>query len=258
MKLKFSLPKVSLKRKAQAQAKAEAPAVAPKQKFDVKTLTAQFQNLQGRPPGLWPALPKSFLLAGILVVVVAVGYVAYWRGLIEEWETGERQELSLKDDYKKKLGDAVNLESLVLQRNEVLKHVNTLNKQLPSKAEMDALLSDINQAGVGRGLQFELFKPGTVAVKEYYAELPISVKVLGQYHDIGQFTSDIANMPRIVTLGNVNIVQMDKGGLAMEATAKTYRYLDQNEIDEQRKAREKEKAGSPGAVVATPDVGAKK
>jgi type IV pilus assembly protein PilO len=261
--MKLKLPSISLRKKATAAAASKTELSKPdvvvptKPKMDLNSLKMQFQNLQGRPPGLWPALPRGLLLLGILTVVCAVGYVAYWRGLIEEWDTGERQELTLKDEYKRKLADAVNLEALVQQRNDVLKYVNTLNKQLPSRAEMDALLSDINQAGVGRGLQFELFKPGTVAVKEYYAELPISVKVVGQYHDIGKFTSDIANMPRIVTLSNVNIVQGEKGsGLSMEATAKTYRYLDQSEIDEQRRAREKEKAKPVGAPTA--DVGGKK
>jgi type IV pilus assembly protein PilO len=258
--MKLKLPAFKLGKKA-AAAKTELSkpevVVPVKPKMDFNSIKLQFQNLQGRPPGLWPALPKGFLLLGILAAVVAIGYVAYWRGLIEEWETGERQELSLKDEYKRKLGDAVNLDALVQQRNDVLKYVNTLNKQLPSRAEMDALLSDINQAGVGRGLQFELFKPGIVAVKEYYAELPISVKVVGQYHDIGKFTSDIANMPRIVTLGNVNIVQQDKGGgLSMEATAKTYRYLDQSEIDEQRRLSDKDKA-KPGAAPAA-NAGGKK
>ncbi len=258
--MKIKLPSIRLRKKAaalKAEQNLSEAAKPPKPKMDIGTLKLQFQNLQGRPPALWPSLPKGLLLVGILTAVIAVGYFAYWRGLIEEWETGERKELTLKDDYKRKLGDAVNLEALVQQRNDVLKYVNTLNKQLPSRAEMDALLSDINQAGVGRGLQFELFKPGTVAVKEYYAELPISVKVVGQYHDIGKFTSDIANMPRIVTLGNVNITRNEKGGsLSMEATAKTYRYLDQSEIDEQRRAREKEKA-KPGAAPAA-NAGVKK
>ncbi len=265
--MKLKLPAFKLKKKsaeAPESNKGESSKAAKsanekkplKLSFDITKIKSQFQGLQGRSPALWPVLPKGFLLAGILAAVVGLGYVAYWRGLVEEWNSGESQEASLKADYQKKLGDAVNLEGLVMQRNEVLKHVNTLNKQLPSKAEMDALLSDINQAGVGRGLQFELFKPGTVAVKEYYAELPISVKVVGQYHDIGQFTSDIANMARIVTLANVQIVQLDKGaGLSMEATAKTYRYLDQNEIDEQRKAREKDK---PAGAAPAPEVGAKK
>jgi type IV pilus assembly protein PilO len=125
--------------------------------------------------------------------------------------------------------------------------VTQLEKQLPGKAEMDALLSDINQAGLGRGLQFELFRPGQVEVKDYYAELPISIKVSGRYHDIGSFTADIANLSRIVTLHNLNIgaaaAKDTSGLLAMEATARTYRYLDASEVETQRKARETAKKG---------------
>jgi type IV pilus assembly protein PilO len=254
----FKLGKKAASKAAAAEAAKLQAALPKKPKLDMFAIKQQFAGLQGRPPGLWPIYPKAMLIAGIFSAVLGLGYFFYWQGLAEEWENGEKQEVSLKDDYKKKLSDAVNLEGLVEQRNQVLKYVNSLNKQLPSKAEMDALLSDINQAGVGRGLQFELFKPGTVAVKEYYAELPISVKVVGQYHDIGKFTSDIANMPRIVTLGNLNLLGQEKGGLlALEATAKTYRYLDQNEIDEQRRAKDKEKTAAGGAPAVAP-IGGKK
>ena len=191
----------------------------------------QFSGLGGRHPGLWPAIPKSVLLFGIFAVMIGAVYALYSRTQIEELETGQKLEDTLKAEYKDKIKQAVNLDALKRQKEQVAQYVTTLEKQLPSKSEMDALLSDINQAGVGRGLQFELFKPGSVNAREYYAELPIAVKVSGQYHSIGSFTSDISNLPRIVTLNNLNITVPEKGGLlTMEAVAKTFRYLDQEEI----------------------------
>jgi type IV pilus assembly protein PilO len=141
----------------------------------------------------------------------------------------------------------VNLGELRKQKLQVEEYVTQLEKQLPGKAEMDALLSDINQAGLGRGLQFELFRPGQVVIKDYYAELPIAIKVTGRYHDIGSFAADIANLSRIVTLHNVTLLSSKElnGILSMDATARTYRYLDPNEIEEVRKAAAKAK--TPGA-----------
>jgi type IV pilus assembly protein PilO len=147
------------------------------------------------------------------------------------------EELKLRDDYTKKLAQAVNLEALRKQREQVQQYVTQLEKQLPSKAEMDALLSDINQAGLGRSLQFDLFRPGSVAVRDYYAELPITIRVTGQYHDVGAFTADIANLSRIVTLNNLTLTPRPTGGLVMDATARTFRYLDENEVASQRKAQ---------------------
>ena len=171
------------------------------------------------------------------------------------WLSGEddvltqarEKEVKLREEYKTKLAKAINLDALRKQREQVLQYVTQLEKQLPSKAEMDALLSDINQAGLGRGLQFELFRPGAVVVKEYYAELPISIKVTGRYHDIGSFAADVANLSRIVTLQNLSISQQPKeanGNLVMEATARTYRYLDTSEVDAQRKAAAAQAAGA--------------
>ena len=144
--------------------------------------------------------------------------------------------VKLRTDFQTKLAKAVNLDALRKQREQVLQYVTQLEKQLPSKAEMDALLSDINQAGLGRSLQFELFRPGQVVVRDYYAELPIAIRVTGQYHDIGSFASDIANLSRIVTLNNLTVSPKPDGSLSMEATAKTFRYLDTAEIAAQRKA----------------------
>src|SRR5690606_19314902 len=169
-----------------------------------------------------------------------------WRGQLEELDKQVRDEQQLKQEFTFKMKQAINLDVLRNQKEQVSQYVSQLEKQLPSKAEMDALLSDINQAGVGRGLQFELFKPGQVLVKEYYAELPIDIRLAGDYHDLGSFTSDLSNLARIVTLENIRIEENDKTGkLAMQAVAKTYRYLDQEEIAEQRRqaAAAKAKAG---------------
>jgi type IV pilus assembly protein PilO len=153
-----------------------------------------------------------------------------------ELTSAQANEVKLRDEFKVKLGKAVNLESLKKQREQVQQYVTQLEKQLPSKAEMDALLSDINQAGLGRSLQFDLFRPGQVIVKDYYAELPIALRVTGRYHDMGAFAGDIANLSRIVTLNNVTILPARDGALSMDATAKTFRYLDAAEIGFQRKA----------------------
>jgi type IV pilus assembly protein PilO len=204
---------------------------------------AQFQNLNGRHPGQWPLLPRALCGVGVLLAVLALGWYFYWDGQLEELTMGEQEEQRLREAYKSKVQQAVNLEALRKQKEQVGEYVATLEKQLPSKAEMDALLSDINQAGLGRGLQFELFKPGQVVVKEYYAELPIDIKITGNYHDVGAFTSDIANLPRIVTLNNLNLVAGKDGALTMEAVAKTFRYLDREEVAAQRKAEADAKKG---------------
>ena len=205
--------------------------------IDFGAITRQFEGLQGRHPGLWPALPKTLLLLAVLASLLFVGWLAYWRGLLEELETGQQQELQLRAEYTDKVKKAVNLDDLRKQKVQVEQYVGVLEKQLPSRAEMDALLTDINQAGVGRGAQLQLFKPGQVQVKDYYAELPITVKVVGNYHDLGSFSSDIANLPRIVTLNNLTIMRQSKTNLLeMDATAKTFRYLDKEEIDAQRQA----------------------
>jgi type IV pilus assembly protein PilO len=204
-------------------------------------IAAQFEGLQGRHPGLWPLAPRLLCAAGVMAAVVALGYFAYWSGQFEEQETLAQQEQTLRDAYKSKMAQAINLEALEAQQQQVNRYVERLEKQLPSKAEMAALLSDINQAGLGRGLQFELFKPGQVVVKDYYAELPIDIKVTGNYHDIGEFAADMAKMPRIVTLNNLSLTTGKDGVLSLDAVAKTFRYLDQEELDAQAQARKKKK-----------------
>ncbi len=207
------------------------------------SLNAQFEGLNGRHPGQWPLVPRLLCGLGVMAAVLGVGWFAYIDGQLEELAAGEAEELKLKEDYKSKIQQSINLEGLRKQKAQVGEYVATLEKQLPSKAEMDALLSDINQAGIGRGLQFELFKPGQVVAKDYYAELPIDIKVSGNYHDVGAFSSDIANLPRIVTLNNMNLVAGKDGGLTLEAVAKTFRYLDAEEVAAQRKAAADKKKG---------------
>jgi type IV pilus assembly protein PilO len=225
---------------------------------DFSALSQQFQGLQGRHPGLWPAIPRYALLLAGLFALMVVAYFVYWQGQIEEYDAGRAKEETLKVEFKDKIKQAVNLDALKVQKLQVEKYVGQLEKQLPSKAQMDALLSDINQAGIGRGLQFELFKPGSVLVKDYYAELPISIKLVGSYHDLGSFTSDISNLPRIVTLNNMTIQAAEKGQLSLETTAKTFRYLDEAEITAVRAEAAKKKAAANANSPAAPAAGAKK
>lgn len=204
-------------------------------------LAAQFQDLQGRQPGQWPLAPRLLCAAGVLVAVVGLGYYFYWSDQFAAQERGAQEETKLRDEYKIKMAQAINLEALKAQKAQVDLYVVRLEKQLPNKSEMYSLLSDINQSGVGRGLQFELFKPGQEVVRDYYAELPIDIKVNGRYHDMGAFAADMANLPRIVTLNNLSLLLAKDGSLGMQAVAKTFRYLDQEELASQRAARAAEK-----------------
>lgn len=199
-------------------------------------LTSQFRDLDPKDPSLWPSIPRYFLLIAVASFVVGLLWFAWLSGSQETLQAEQDKEIVLREDYKKKLTKAVNLDVLRKQREQVQQYVTQLEKQLPSKAEMDALLSDINQAGLGRSLQFELFRPGQIAVREYYAELPITIKVTGRYHDIGSFASDIANLSRIVTLNNLSLSPRPDGSLTLDATAKTFRYLDPDEVRAQRAA----------------------
>lgn len=201
-----------------------------------KKVLGQFKGLDTKDPFSWPAFPRYSLYVAVTVLVLVGLWFLWLTTSADELEAERATEVKLREEYKVKLGKAVNLDALKKQREQVQQYVIQLEKQLPSKAEMDALLSDINQAGLGRSLQFDLFRPGQVAVKDYYAELPIAVRVTGRYHDIGAFASDIANLSRIVTLNNLTILPGKDGILAMDATAKTFRYLDASEVEAQRKA----------------------
>jgi type IV pilus assembly protein PilO len=201
-------------------------------------VASQFRGLDYKQPGQWALLPKvtSWLLLGALMVGLV--WVLLLSDKTDELEAERKKEPGLKQDYRGKLAQAVNLPELRKQKQQVEEYVTQLEKQLPGKAEMDALLTDINQAGIGRGLQFELFRPGAVAVRDYYAELPITLRVSGRYHDIGAFAADVANLSRIVTLHDLSItgVQREGGGsLSMDAVARTYRYLDSSEVAAQKK-----------------------
>ena len=213
---------------------------------------SQFRNLDLNEPGQWPALPKLAAWMLLMIAVIVVAWFTVLSDANDELATERAREPTLKQDYRRKLAQAVNLSELRTQKLRVQEYVTQLEKQLPGKAEMDALLSDINQAGLGRGLQFELFRPGQVVVKDYYAELPIAIRVSGRYHDIGAFAADVANLSRIVTLHNIAITSArDPAGLlTMEATARTYRYLDADELEQQRKAA--------AAAAAAARAGAKK
>ena len=206
-----------------------------------KDLIAQFRGLSFENVGSWPSLPRVCLWIAVVLVCAVAGYFVVWSDQLNKLDDLRKQESTLKDQYRVKIQQAINLEDLRHQKEQVNQSVLTLEKQLPSKAEMDALLSDINQAGIGRGLQFELFRPGQVVLKDYYAELPITVRVSGRYHDLGAFTSDIANLPRIVTLNNLNIQTTKSPTLSLDAVAKTFRYLDEDEVAAQRKAASKAK-----------------
>lgn len=216
-------------------------------------MSGQFRGLNMNEPGQWPVLPKLAAFAGMILGLLVVAWFAILQSTTEELEAERNREPGLRQDYRAKLAQAVNLNELRKQKIQVQEYVTQLEKQLPGKAEMDALLSDINQAGLGRGLQFELFRPGQVAVKDYYAELPIAIKVTGRYHDMGSFAADVANLSRIVTLHNLSITGVQgqtpaaaagSGALTMDATARTYRYLDQTEVEAQRKAKEAAKQGA--------------
>jgi type IV pilus assembly protein PilO len=200
----------------------------------------QFRGLNPKEPGQWPLLPKLAAFAVVVVVVVVVGWFLLLSDEQATLDAAHNREPALKEDYRGKLAQAINLPELRKQKSQVEEYVTQLEKQLPGKAEMDALLSDINQAGLGRGLQFELFRPGQILVKDYYAELPIAIRVSGRYHDIGAFAADVSNLSRIVTLNNISVAAATgkdaSGNLNMEATARTYRYLDATEVAEQRKA----------------------
>lgn len=212
----------------------------------LRRAAAQFQDLNFKEPGQWPVLPKLAACLAVTAVAVLLGWLLWLSDADKGLEAARAKEPKLKEEYRTKLAQAVNLDELKKQKEQVQEFVTQLEKQLPGKAEMDALLSDINQAGIGRGLQFELFRPGQVVVKDYYAELPIAIKVSGRYHDIGSFVADVANLSRIVTLHNLVIAPPPKdpsGNLAMEATARTYRYLDAAEVAEVRRAAEAAKKG---------------
>src|SRR4051812_27783345 len=202
----------------------------------MKELLAQFQGLNPKDPGAWPPLPKAIGLIALFIAILVGGYFGDWQGQLENKDSLEQAEVKLKDEFKGKKAQAINLDLYQQQVREIESSFGALLKQLPNRSQMDALLVDINQAGLGRGLQFELFKPAASETqREFYAELPIQIKITGGYHDMGQFASDISQLSRIVTLNDIALAAA-KDTITMDATAKTFRYLDDDEVAAQRRA----------------------
>ena len=208
--------------------------------LNFNAIADEFKRTNWKDAGTWGAAPKILVLLAILVGVPVAGFFVFNQGQIEELEAGQQKEVKLKEEYVNKKKQAINLDLHRQQLREIDTQFGALLKQLPNKSQMDALLVDINQAGLGRGLQFELFKPaGSEQRREFYAELPIDVRVTGTYHDMGAFASDVGQLSRIVTLKDVQISAAKDGNLTMDAIARTFRYLDDDEVAEQRKASKK-------------------
>jgi type IV pilus assembly protein PilO len=206
--------------------------------IDFKKYIEDFKQTNWRDPGTWSLLPKLAVLVAILAAIPGAGYVLDTQSQLEDIDRGAQEEAKLKEEYVNKKRQAINLDLHRQQLREIDTQFGALLRQLPNKSQMDALLVDINQAGLGRGLQFELFRPATSeTTREFYAELPIQLRVVGNYHDIGAFASDVGRLSRIVTLNDVSIETSKDGNLTMDATARTFRYLDEEEIAAQRKSQ---------------------
>jgi type IV pilus assembly protein PilO len=233
--------------KAPALPKLNLPAMPA---IDFKQIAEDFKTLDPKDPGMWPLIPRIIILIAMFLVLLLGAWWLGWRVQLEELEGKQQEELKLKDEWLNKKKQAVNLEEYRRQLAEMDRSFGVLLKQLPNKSEMESLLVDINQAGLGRGLQFELFKPGAETMKGFYAELPITIKLTGSYHDLGAFTGDVAKMARIVTLNDIELADSSAKGasgvLSMSTTAKTFRYLDEEEIAKQKKAAAQEKAKAQG------------
>lgn len=206
-------------------------------KIDFQALSEDFKSLDPKDIGTWPLLPRATVLLGLFAALLVGGWWLDWKSQLEDLDGKQQQEAKLKDEYLDKKKQSVNLEEHRKQLADIDKTFGTLLKQLPNKAEMEALLIDINQAGLGRGLQFELFKPGKETSKDFYAELPITLKITGTYHDLGAFSADVAKLSRIVSLTNVAVAPEKGTQLKMDAIAMTYRYLDEEELAAQRRAK---------------------
>jgi type IV pilus assembly protein PilO len=217
--------------------KPELPKLPKMQGVDFKAIAADFKTLDPKDPGAWPLIPRIIVLVGMFAVLLLLAGWFGWQEQLTQLETKQQEEVKLKDDWVNKKKQAVNLDEYRNQLAEIERSFGALLKQLPNRAEMESLLVDINQAGLGRGLQFELFKPGAEAVKDFYAELPITIKISGAYHDFGAFAGDIAKLPRIVTLNNISIEPGAKAGegLILTSTVKTFRYLSDEEVATKKK-----------------------
>ncbi|MCL5969726.1 MAG: type 4a pilus biogenesis protein PilO, partial [Betaproteobacteria bacterium] len=204
----------------------------------------QFAGLDPNDPSRWPTMPRRLLLVVVALAVLVGLWFVVLSGMRTQLDSERQRETQLRTEFTNKVAQAANLEALRAQLEQVRIYVSQLERQLPSRAEMDALLSDINQAGIGRGLQFELFRPGQVDLRDHYAELPIAVRVSGSYHDIGMFVSDVAHLSRIVTLNNISLTPAPNRPdvLIMDATAKTFRYLDPEEVAQRQREQQQQRA----------------
>lgn len=214
--------------------------------INLKGILDDFRNLNPKDFGAWPLAPRIAVLVGLLGLILLGGWWLWWSEQLDTLAAREQEELKLKEEYVSKKTQAVNRDLYVQQLNEIDRSFGALLKQLPNKSEVESLLVEINQSGMGRGLQFELFKPGAEAVKDFYAELPINVKLTGNYHDFGAFAGDVGKLSRIVTLNNISIapnLQAKDGTLVMDAVTKTFRYLDEEELAAKRKAAQAAKGG---------------
>ena len=214
--------------------------------IDFKALLDDFRGLNPNDVGSWPVVPRVAVLVALFVVLIGAGWWFVWQDQIDALDGKRNEEVKLKEEFLNKKRQAVNLDLHIQQLNEIDRSFGALLKQLPNKSEVEALLVEINQSGMGRGLQFELFKPGQELVKDFYAELPISVKLTGNYHDFGAFAGDIGRLSRIVTLNNLSInvnSQAKDGALTLDAVTKTFRYLDEEELARQKKAAADAKKG---------------
>lgn len=207
----------------------------------LQDLLKQFQGLEGRHPGLWPIAPRLLCGFGAVLAMTIAGWWFIWTSQWEELDAARNEEEQQKNAFIFKLQQAKNLDQLRQQKIQMHRQVEQLEKQLPDKAEMDALLADINQAGINRGLQFELFKPGEVRLHDHYAELPIDIKLTGSYHELASFTSDIARLSRIVILDKITIIAIREGTQSFETVAHTFRYLDKDEIEQKKKQQDEKK-----------------
>nr|WP_183637042.1 type 4a pilus biogenesis protein PilO [Niveibacterium umoris] len=206
-------------------------------------IVQDFRQLDPNDPGLWPLAPRIAALVGILVVLLGVAWWFDWKSQGEELEQKLQEESQLKEEWLGKKRQAVNLDEHRKQLAEIDRQFGALLKQLPSKTEMENLLIDVNQAGLGRGLQFELWKPGTEQLRDFYAEVPVAIRITGNYHDIGNFVGDVAKLPRIVTLNEIALETNKDGSLKMDAVALTYRYLDDAEVAKQRRDKAAQNKG---------------
>jgi len=240
-KRKTTAEKLAEKQGAKAETTGPKPPL-----IDFQQLVMDFKTLDPKDPGLWPLAPRIVILLGLFAGLLAAawGFGAIgWSVQLEELEVMRQQEVKHKEDWLDKKRQAVNLDEYRRQLVEIDRSFGALLKQLPNKAEMGDMLVDINKAAQGRGLAVELFKPGGEAPKDFYAEVPISLNLIGTYHDIGAFTGDIARLPRIVTLNDLNVSANPNGTLALKTTVKTFRYLDEAELASQKKAQQAAKGG---------------